>query len=555
MRYIASVYRQFYKQFNTTHVFGQRRHLQTQFTQNNNSLCNYRPSVSCFPKTNNPRTTTPLKNFSPFFLGQYRFFSSRRGSKFKLDALPFSVAPEQALAKFERWAAEQQGIRYLLSWSSVRVAASYVPVWSFDVNLRFKVGSSYQWKPSMFDEAYPNQSTIFISGLSAYSGHSYRRTLINPIHNTTLVFLGDQLQPFGNWMLRDMALSNGERREIFPDPWNATKAQAQEILRQDLSSIAKGENENVEIKMQVVSAKRVYMPTYIVDYSIFGMEYQSFLSGCDDGAGVTGVNHQLWGDTTSMPSSASFLDGVTSATQLGLRAFGPRGVTTLLVITLQFLGSIAVRLLMRLPAFALFGGVLVGVRKIIYPWMDHRYASAEWERQREREAIRGEHTGRVDDFDDIHGTARRYFEKNKTKIIRKLSGENEHHRGEYEWYKEWEDWARKQYNEQYGGQQDYHNQQQYEKYFQQQKGKAGSQQRSQQKEQGHKWDFDPNDPYSVLGIRRGALKSEISAAFRREMLKHHPDTQAGATKEDKERSEERSKYITEAYRKIKTEMK
>lgn len=492
-----------------------------------------------------------LKSFFGTFIPQYRVFSSRRGSKFKLDALPFSIAPEQALAKFDKWATEQQGLRYLLSWSSVRIAASYVPVWSFDVNVRFKVGSSYVWKPSMFEEAYPNQSTIFVSGLSAYSGHSYRRTLVNPLHNTTLVFLSDQLKPFGNWMLRDMQLSNGQRLEIFPDPWNATKSQAQDVLRQDLSSIAKEQNENAEVKMQVVASKRVYMPTYVVEYSILGMEYQAFVSGCDDGAGVTGVNHQLWGDTTSMPSSESFLSGISSATQLGIRAFGQRGVATIVVIALQFLGSIAARVLMRLPAFALFGGIIVGVRKIIYPWMDHHYASAQWERQRERESNKGEYTSHVDDFDDIHGNARRYFQKNKEQILRSLGGENTHHEGEYEWFREWEDWARKQYNEQSNSQQTY---QQYEQYFQQGKGDASSRKKRQQ-EKGRKWDFDPNDPYSVLGVPKGASKSEISAAFRREMLKHHPDTQTGASKEDKERSEERSKYITEAYRRLKTEMK
>jgi len=61
--------------------------------------------------------------------------------------------------------------------------------------------------------------------------------------------------------------------------------------------------------------------------------------------------------------------------------------------------------------------------------------------------------------------------------------------------------------------------------------------------------------YSVLGIKRGASKAEVSAAFRREMLKHHPDTQANSSEAEKARATERSKYISEAYRKIKNEMK
>ena len=92
----------------------------------------------------------------------------------------------------------------------------------------------------------------------------------------------------------------------------------------------------------------------------------------------------------------------------------------------------------------------------------------------------------------------------------------------------------------------------------QQQQRSGQQQqtsRTQKKKPEFQWDFDPNDPYSVLGVARGASKSEVSAAFRKEMLKHHPDTQAGASEAQKLRAVERSKLITEAYRKIKTQMK
>jgi hypothetical protein len=484
-----------------------------------------------------------------------RSFSSR--SRFKLDALPFSISPEQALAKFEHWANEDQGLRHLLSWSSVRIAAAYVPVWSFDVNLRFKVQASYQWKPSFLEAAYPNQTTIFVSGMSVYSGHSYRRSLINPVHNTTLVFIGDQVQPFGDWMLREMDLSNGHRLEIFPDPWNATKSQAVGVLRQELTSIAQGERRDAELKMQVVSSKRVYMPTFVIEYSILGMDYQAFVSGCDDGVGVSGVNHQLWGGSTaSLPSSASFLEGVSTATQLGVRVLGSRGIATVLALIFQVAYSIAARLLIRLPAIAFFGSIFVGFKKILYPWMGHRYASAEWERQREREASGSDHAPPIDDFDDLNGSARRYFQKNKNRILRDLSGESDHHRGDYDWYKDWEEWARRQY-EQQSRQQSYYEQQQ--EYSRQQQQQARQQQQQQQRRTTAKpefqWDFDPNDPYSVLGIRRGASTSDVSAAFRREMLKHHPDMQAGKSEAEKERSQERSKYITEAYRKIKNERK
>lgn len=535
----------------------------------NDSFCALRRTILCSRVSHLPTLISARFTVQTFYPAestqQKRQFSSRRkGSNFKLDALAFSIAPEQALAKFEKWARDEQGLAYLLSWSSIRITAAYVPVWSFDANLRFKVDNTFQWKPSMFDQAYPNQSSIYVSGLSVYSGHEYRRTLINPLHNATLVFLGDQVQPFGNWMLRGMELSNGARLEVFPDPWNATKAQAQDVLRQDLTSLAQSESQKAKLQMQVVSAKRVYMPTFVVEYSILGMEYQAFLSGCDDGAGVSGVNHQVWGNTSTanIPSPQSVFQGASSAAQFGTRVLGSRGVGAILTVALQFLGSLGARLLMRLPAFAFIGSIFVGFRKVIYPWMDHRYASAEWERQREREATGGEHAPPTDDFDDARGTAKRYFEQNKAQILRELSGQNDHHRGDYDWYKEWEEWSRRQYEQQA---------RQYEQQARQQGGYSNQQQKQRQQQQqqtsgrqrtqratpkpDYKWDFDPSDPYSVLSIRRGATKSEVSAAFRREMLKHHPDTQAGATDVAKERSQERSKYITEAYRKIKTEMR
>jgi DnaJ-class molecular chaperone len=59
----------------------------------------------------------------------------------------------------------------------------------------------------------------------------------------------------------------------------------------------------------------------------------------------------------------------------------------------------------------------------------------------------------------------------------------------------------------------------------------------------------------VLGIDRYTSDSEVSNAFRKEILQYHPDTQPNATEARKRRSIERAKLITEAYRKIKTERK
>jgi DnaJ-class molecular chaperone len=98
------------------------------------------------------------------------------------------------------------------------------------------------------------------------------------------------------------------------------------------------------------------------------------------------------------------------------------------------------------------------------------------------------------------------------------------------------------YEQQYAQQQ-----QQYQRRYQQQQAKL--------KTDEFKWPFDPNDPYDVIGIKRGATSKEISDAFRKQMLQHHPDTQPNASEAQKRRSVERTKLISEAYRKIKQEMK
>ncbi|CAB9499008.1 protein DnaJ [Seminavis robusta] len=511
-----------------------------------------------------------------------RWFSSssksrRGGGGFKLDALPFSISPEEALEKFRKWSVDDQGLNYLMSWDSVRIGAAYVPVWSFDLNMRYTVTDAngkkrYDWKPALFSSIYSSQqSVIHLPGLGAYAGYGFRRSLVHPIVNTTLVFMGDQTVPFEKYMLRDMQLAeSGDRIEVYPDPWNATRNAAFTSLVEDLENIAADADGTVQLQTEIVSSRRVYIPIYFIDYTLLGgIQYRAFTSGCDKATGVSGVDHRVFGnyqpDQQAMnQASQNFLSGTWIAAQqvvqTGLRT-NPRGLLAILAIALQFTAGIVGRILARIPALAFLGGLFVGFRKIIQPWYETRSSSAEWERQREYEksAQEASHSYGTDFVDN--GSAQRYFFRNRDKILQFLGGtETQHGPSDFDWYKDWEEWARKQWEQQQQQQQQqstYSRQQQQQGYSQrqqqQQQGRRKTQQQTKKKE--YVWDFDPNDPYSVLGIRRGATKSEVSAAFRKEMLKHHPDTQAGATEAEKLRAVERSKLITEAYRTIKTSMK
>jgi hypothetical protein len=165
--------------------------------------------------------------------------------------------------------------------------------------------------------------------------------------------------------------------------------------------------------------------------------------------------------------------------------------------------------------------------------MDNRNATAEWERQREREAFLFDKVEHIDDFTDT-GTAQRYYQANRERILRHFGGTSEHAEGTYDWYTQWEKWARQQWEQQQ------RQQQQQQGSTQQQRQQQPRQQKSRPRSE-YVWDFDPTDPYvsalfcyhtsvssndahvpflsySVLGIRRGGSPSEVSAAFRKQMM-------------------------------------
>jgi len=465
-----------------------------------------------------------------------------------LYALPFSISPEDALDKFRSWAYDEQGLYYLLQSRSIRIGAAYCPVWSFDVNVRFVVHDpdtgqrAFNWKPEVFQEAYgKSQSVIFLPGLAAYSGYSYRRSLVNPVHNTSLVFLGDRTVPFGQWMLRDMKLATGERLQVFPDPWNTTRGRAYAIVKEELKAIAEAESSpshGVHVQTELVSSRRVYMPTYVVEYSVLGADYRAFVSGCDAGAAVSGDSHKVIdvSGQEAYQASTNFMTQAATAVRTGARVLGgPR-----IFILLQMFGGLLVRILARLPLFGLVAGVIVGFRKIVQPFVTRKWASAAWERQREHESYIDDRFDHSDEFVDS-GAAQQYFRTNRGRILRHLAGEHEHEQGEFDWYKAWEQWARQQWEQQQQQQQTYE--------------RPRVRRPPPPKQPEYQWDFDPNDPYSVLGIKRGATKAEVSAAYRKEMMKYHPDTQAGASSAERLRASERAKLINDAYRKIKQEMK
>lgn len=274
------------------------------------------------------------------------------------------------------------------------------------------------------------------------------------------------------------------------------------------------------------------------------LRYQAFVSGCDDGASVSGASHKVvdWNQSEIHRNATNFIESSFSAVQSGKRIIGSRQMGTVILVALQFFGNLAARLLVRLSWIGALGGVFVGFRKIVQPWMDSRLATSEWERQRHREVSTLDKNQNNDDFVDS-GAAQRYFSANRARILHHFEGSTQHVDGSFDWYAQWEEWARQQWtqqqtqqNSQASGQQQQHQQQQ--------KQQRPPRKANQSAKSDFKWDFNPDDPYvfysslclavcyliisysyvytsirySVLGIHRGASKTEISAAFRKQIM-------------------------------------
>jgi hypothetical protein len=361
--------------------------------------------------------------------------------------------------------------------------------------------------------------------------------------------------------LRDMKLRDGNTLTVFPDPWNATQGRALQVVKRLLLNMAASSNDahddgvaqqELQLKTELVRARRVYLPTYIIDYRVLGAHYQAIVSGYDTATPVSGISHTLL-DSSSTTAFQSF---ATTAGAAAYRVVGLQNLASALSIVLQLVGSLAARLVLRIPLVAAVGGVFFGFRKVIRPWMDNRAASAEWERQRDHEALTPNTAGTTttiadDDFTDVAGAAERYFQANRIRILRSLGGEETHERGTFDWYSAWEQWSRQQWEQQQQQQQQTYGQQQYgQQRSSQQRSQRRSSPRGGQPRQEFKWDFDPTDPYvllswkhdviqhsycpshkllaagrpacsprySVLGIRRGASMTEVSAAFRKQMV-------------------------------------
>ena len=192
------------------------------------------------------------------------------------------------------------------------------------------------------------------------------------------------------------------------------------------------------------------MPTFVINYKIFGLEYQAFVSGCDTSAPVGGLSHQIFEGNNAgglspefYRSSQNLLVQLSSEATRLLRIFNMPVLLGLFRPLFNVLWFVFVRILSVTPVIGVAGGLFAGFRKILRPWMDNQKTSADWERQRQHEAEMAEdehdaHKSNMNDFNDVTGRARAHFQRNRDSILRSLSGDASHEEGDFDWYSDWQ---------------------------------------------------------------------------------------------------------------------
>jgi len=485
------------------------------------------------------------------FTSNQRWLSTKRNS-FQLDAISFSISPTKALDKFISWAHQQQGLEYLIQ-KHVKISAIYAPVWSFDMNIRFIDRNTGMCAPKPKPLDVYSEDTVFLPGWSVYSGYSYRRSLIDPVHRQTLLYMGDHTTPFdSSTMLKSIPFEESSKTmEIYPDPWNATKGAAIRVMESTFDSMA---SRGTRAETEVLKSRRVYMPTYVVEYKVLGLAFEAFLSGCDPYSSVSGVSHVTISNPFLSPSSkqASDFFQKTFSSDLLRRIIDNTRLEGLATIGFTFINyflKTTVKLMARFHIIGIVGSAgFITFRKLIKPWMDSKTATAEWERQRLHEAQMHKHGEKVytSHFTD-DGSASRYFHQNRSRILNHLRGQTEEDTENL--YGKWWEYVKRQAQQQQQQQQARRTSSGAER-----KEQDKRQREHQRRQETHDEVEDSTDPYKILGIQRSATMSEISQAFRREMLKNHPDTKPNASEKERMAMTERSKIITDAYRKLKNKI-
>ena len=448
--------------------------------------------------------------------------SSNNSSNTNLKGLPFSTPPSIVITAYEEFK-KDNGINYFVNDKNTILLASFTPFHVFDFNSLTSRGVATA------HESVP-----------IYAGYNYRRRIANLIHENSLpTSVQDaNLPDFNPSWLRKIILPDDSRITIDTDPWSSHKSTCWRLARQDACKLL-GVKNYEDVQFELVEATRVYLPSYIFEYSLLNQNFRVCFSGCGEPYPISASDHKIpqldsthWLrlKQTQSSTSSSMIDNVRKLGQFRqLAPFVLQTVFKAVPFLSRFIFS---------PPFLAGAAFLAIGRKFLLPGYYERLSWEEDEKEKQDESLE---SGAWNWKNEIEFTA-----GDKLAMKRSARKEKGRRREREAREEQQEQFEREQHHKQ---QQHHHHQQQQQQHQQQQ------QQQQQNKSQssssgGVKFNFDVNNPYEVLGLKTNASKKELMAVFRTNMLKYHPDLYKNESIAKQKMVLERSKLITKSYQEL-----
>lgn len=399
-----------------------------------------------------------------------------------------------------------------------RMTAVYMPFWAFDATIVAETADGTVLRRTPY---YPESPTeLRALATQVYAGHSFRRPLVHaavrmPKLPRTEVFSGKAL-----------TLPDGTPVDV--DAWSTHDATALDIMGRAVVEVERsttGMGADTRVRAEDIVSRRVMLPVFLFEYPALGEWWRVHVNG------VTG-QHAGLSHPGFFGALKSDMDVVRKGGSNALTRLLPQDRTNLVwpaLVVLQWLSRIVP--LPLVAGAAVVTAVLRGAYKRSSPLRERKASFQEWretvqeERQRQRSAtfawsFRGETPGR--------------------------------------------DRGHQRHKESAKQQQEHRQQQQQQNARTQARRNAKSQARAKAEESRKAGKargpprVDPGNYYALYGLQDkgpAATQAEVNAAFRKEMMRWHPDTNQTNPDVDLEAAGERTRQLLEAHKTMRSAQK
>jgi DnaJ domain len=510
---------------------------------------------------------------------------SRQASHAETEALPFKLSQNDALAKYHEWA--KSNTPFASVPRPVSVSSVYLPFWVFTADF---------YHPEL--PSYFGGCDRDISGptMQVYAGHTYPRAMVEVVkteidadkHRVDYSSSGPHSRlsrPFTSSFLEigEAASLDGSKRGIFSrapqavvdiEPFKTYEATAWSIAR--AAYVARKQSLHPEKHMDLARARfdevesyRVLLPCHIVEYKYLTQPFRVFVNaysgqcfGIQQSSIFSGLSDL--GKSFSSEDAARLLRRI-AETDIG-RFLPPAGIAAIVQALSTILRPMVKFLLW--PPFVLTAVVTIGGYAAVKGTSSLRAQRAyfmEWEETKKTEEA---HQATMSDSWAFRpsGTSAR---ERRREAEREMKREKQRREEEEAWRRQRqreEEAAERAKKSRWGwsswgggsstGDQQQQQQQQQQRTSTSSSSTSGAGAKAKAKPTGRMPPaVNANDYYAVLGIKHlvasggtsAVTTEEISKAFRRELMKYHPDSNRGEGGYDQEACTERTRQIIAAY--------